>query len=94
MALIKETFPDDYHNALAIASCESGLNPDAYNGKNKDGTTDGGLFQINSSHDKRLKQLGLDKFDPEDNVAFAKILYDESGWRPWVCHTRGLAYSR
>lgn len=71
--------------ALAIAKCESGLNPDAYNNKNANGTTDGGLFQINSTHDARLRELGLDKYDPEDNVTFARILYEENGWSPWVC---------
>lgn len=85
MGLIKETFPHDTERALAIAKCESGFNPDALNTKNTNGTHDGGLFQINSTHDKRLKELGLDKFDPEDNVAFAKILHDESGWSPWTC---------
>lgn len=78
--------------ALAVARCESGFNPDAYNSKNKDGTTDGGVFQINSSHDKRMKALGLDKWNPEDNVAFARMLYEENGWTPWVCHSQGLAY--
>lgn len=32
-----------------------------------------------------MEALGLDVFDPEDNVRFARILYDESGWQPWVC---------
>jgi hypothetical protein len=41
-----------------------------------------------------MKELGLDIWDPEDNVAFARILYDEQGWTPWVCHTKGLAYAR
>lgn len=92
MSLIKETFPEDAERALAVAHCESGFNPNAYNGKNTNGTTDGGLFQINSSHNARLEQLGLDKWDPEDNVTFARMLYDEEGWRPWVCHSKGLAY--
>lgn len=78
--------------ALAIAYCESGLNPVAVNKSNKNGTTDGGVFQINSVHLPRLKELGLDKYDVEDNVAFARMLYDESGWQPWVCHNKGLAY--
>ena len=68
-----------------MAKCESGLNPDAHNGKNANGTTDGGLFQINSSHDARMEKLGLDKYDPEDNVKFARILYEENNWKPWVC---------
>ncbi len=32
-----------------------------------------------------MEELGLDKYDPEDNVRFARILYDEQGFKPWVC---------
>ena len=86
--LIRETFPEDPHTAIAIAHCESGLRPNAYNPKNNNGSTDGGLWQINSVHDARLQRLGLDKFDPEDATKFARILYDENGgWKDWVCYT-------
>jgi hypothetical protein len=61
--------------------------PHAYNPRNTNGSTDGGLWQINSVHDKRLQQLGLDKYDPEDATKFARMLYDERGWRDWVCYT-------
>jgi len=85
VALIRQAFPEDPHTAVAVANCESGLNPKAYNPKNTNGSTDGGLWQINSTHDRRLDQLGLDKFNPEDATEFARILYEESGWQPWVC---------
>lgn len=74
--------------------CESGLKPSAYNPSNKDGTTDGGIFQVNSVHDKRLNELGLDKWDPEDNVKYARMLYEESGWLPWVCYTHNKIVMR
>jgi hypothetical protein len=83
--LIRQTFPESPEVAIAVANCESGLNPKAYNPKNNNGSTDGGLWQINSVHDKRLKELGLDKFNAEDATKFARILYEESGWNPWVC---------
>lgn len=83
--LIREYFPDDYERALAVAKCESGLNPKAVNNKNKNGTTDGGLWQINDVHDARLEELGLDKYHPEDATKFARMLYEENGWRDWVC---------
>lgn len=93
MGLIKRTFPNDAERALAIAKCESGYNPNAYNSKNPDGSNDGGLWQLNSVHDRRLKELGLNKYDPEDATAFARMLYDESGgFSDWVCHSKGLAY--
>ena len=86
VSLIRTTFPEDPQTAVAVANCESGLNANAYNPNNKDGSTDGGLWQINSTHNKRLEQLGLDKFDPEDATEFARLLYEESGWMPWVCY--------
>lgn len=88
---IRKTFPEDPDTAIAIAYCESGLKPTAHNPHNRNGTTDGGLWQINSVHDKRLKQLGLNKYDPEDATKFARMLYDErGGWGDWVCHTKGM----
>lgn len=79
--MIKQTFPEDVERALAIAKCESGFNPNA-----KGPTQDSGIFQLHEpSHGKRMEKLGLDPFDVEDNVAFARMLYDEQGWKPWVC---------
>lgn len=42
----------------AIAQQESGLKPDAV-GRNRDGSRDLGLMQINSTHLPRLRQLGV-----------------------------------
>lgn len=89
-ALIRKTFPEDPHTAVAVAECESGLKATAYNPKNNDGSTDGGLWQVNSTHDKRLGELGLNKYDPEDATKFARILYEENGWSPWVCAWKHL----
>jgi Lysozyme like domain len=83
--LIIEAFPEDSRAALAIAKCESGLNPKAFNPHNNDGTTDGGLWQINTVHDHKLQKLGLDKFDPHDATEYARMLYEQNGWRDWVC---------
>ncbi|WP_047249731.1 type III secretion system invasion protein IagB [Chromobacterium subtsugae] len=44
----------------AIAEQESGLRPDAA-GRNRDGSRDLGLMQINSLHLPRLRQLGVDE---------------------------------
>lgn len=75
---------------MAVARCESGLKPNAYNPHNKNGSVDGGLWQINSVHDSRLEELGLDKFNAEDATKFARMLYDENGFNDWVCYTHGL----
>jgi soluble lytic murein transglycosylase-like protein len=45
---------------LAIAKVESGMNPYAI-GKNRDGSYDVGLMQINSSHFDELKLMGIDE---------------------------------
>ena len=80
---IKQAFPDA-PIMLEVAKCESRYKIDAHNTTlNTDGTTDGGIFQLNSIHDPELLKLGLDKFDPEDNIRFARILYDRSGLQPW-----------
>lgn len=89
--LIKEAFPEEPHTAVAIAKCESQLNVKAVNEHNTDGTIDGGLWQINSVHDARLKALGLDKFNPEHATKFARMLYEERGWRDWVCFNKYIA---
>jgi len=83
--MIRQVFPEDSQTAIAVASCESGLKPSAFNGSNNNGSTDGGLWQINTVHDKELQRLGLDKFDPEDATEFARILYEKNGWMDWVC---------
>lgn len=44
-----------------------------------------------TAHGARMESLGLDVWDPEDNVRFARILYDADresggdGFRDWVC---------
>lgn len=83
---IKETFPENPERAVAIAECESGLDANAINTKNKNGSTDGGLMQINSTHDKQMEVLGLDKFNVDDNLKFARMLYEKNGFKPWVCN--------
>ena len=53
--------------ALAVAQVESGFNPNAVSPTNSNGTTDYGVFQINSSN---LSSLGItsDPLDPQANI--------------------------
>jgi len=66
---------------LAIIEKESSFNPKAYN-KNKDGTEDVGLMQINFQHNKKLmKEYGVNSpeelYEPELNVELGvRILYE------------------
>ena len=74
---------------LAIARCESSLKEDAVN-HNTNGSVDRGIFQINSVHNNKLDELGLDPWNEDDNIKFARYLYNQSGKQPWVCWTKGL----
>lgn len=77
-------FPDP-RVALQVAYAESSWDP-KQSGKNKNGSVDYGLFQINSIH----KPPENVKTDPVANAKFAKKVYDDAkGWRPWVAYTTG-----
>lgn len=59
-----------------IATIESSLNPNALN-RNKNGTVDIGLMQINTIHLKRLSKIGVTQallYDPEVNIYVAALL--------------------
>jgi hypothetical protein len=74
---ILKKFPDA-PIMLEVARCESGL-------QNIPGqlSDDSGIFQINVVHTETLQELGLDRTNIDDNIAFARILYDQSGLQPW-----------
>lgn len=83
MNYIIEVFGDDADRAIGVAKCESGLRKKAFNGANKNGTADYGVFQVNSVHEKRFGQGFM--IDWKENVRVAKKIFDEQGFRPWVC---------
>lgn len=85
--LIYETFgQENFKVAVAVAKAESQLNPQAV-GKNRNGTTDCGVFQINSIH--KLENCT----DPETNIRCAYEMFQKSGWTPWVAYKTG-AYQK
>lgn len=71
---------------IAVAMAESGGNPNATN-KNRNGSTDYGLFQINSIHGSLV--VGKNWSDPVENARMALKLYKDSGWKPWVAYNSG-----
>lgn len=74
---IKSTFPEQPDLMVKVARCESGLRPDA-----KGPTNDHGLYQIHvPTHKANLD--GVDLYDPKENIAFARKLYDANGLQPW-----------
>lgn len=65
--------------ALLVARCESGVREEAVNPKNKDGSHDSGVFQINSGHGIPNRYL----LNSRVNIAIARQMYDAGGWNPW-----------
>lgn len=72
----------------AIALAESGGRTDAV-GHNSNGTTDTGLWQINSSHGYSQASL----LDPRQNARAAKAIWDRQGYNAWVAFKKGT-YNR
>ena len=87
---IATSFGDVYDQAVAVARCESGLDPNAVSA----GGYNWGLFQINVVHKSRVEAMGYswDQItDPYVNAAVARSIYDDAGgWGPWGC--RRAAY--
>ncbi len=83
--LVLNAFPEDPETAARIVSCESGWDPAA-----RSRTGDTGLFQINDIHRAPggvADGLTVDDLkDPNTNVQVARRLWEQSGWRPWVCY--------
>lgn len=77
---INRVFGQDSFMAKKIVWCESSFRPQVIH-KNRNGSVDVGLFQVNSVH----RQSTTDMQDPVKNIAFAKKLFDKQGWKPWVC---------
>lgn len=80
--------PSEARLAAAVATAESGRRPLAVNVSNGDGSTDRGLFQMNSIHG------GCSTFDLAENVRCAvKLRGSARGWKHWVAYNSG-AYRR
>lgn len=71
---------------IRIAKCESGLRPDALN-KNKNGTFDIGVLQINDVHSKRISRS--DRMDFVKNIDFGwKLHTEQGGFQAWSCYKK------
>lgn len=83
----KAGFPEDQIPiAIAIMKAESGGNPRAVNTANRNGSTDTGIFQINSIHSGWTKSLDL--YDPYQNAKAAYKIWTDAGkkWTPWAAY--------
>ncbi len=83
---VRETFKDT--PVLAeVARCESRFRQFGTDGtvlKGEVNPHDIGVMQINYKyHGEEAEKLGLDLYTVDGNMAFAKVLYDKYGTRPW-----------
>ena len=83
-AVITEIFGAHAPDAIAVARCESHLNPAAISR----GGGNWGLFQINTAHRSRVARMGYaweDLLDARVNALVARSIFAEQGWSPWAC---------
>ena len=82
-----------------VARCESSFRQTLADGtilRGKVDSRDIGVMQINTFyHGTEAAKLGLDLTKIEDNMKFARILYENEGTKPWssssACWSRSLA---
>lgn len=85
---IRKHFPEAQQDkAIAVARCESGLNPAV----SSPGGGNVGLFQINrQTWQPTVERMGYEwtqMTDPYVNAKVARMVFDEAGgtWGPWSC---------
>jgi len=99
MAYIVQVFGEDAPDAIQIAKCESGLNPetigDTHLMSHNNGELVGdsiGIFQVRTGGEgwNRAKANGMsaEEFrvylkDYKKNIDYAKTIFDQEGWSPW-----------
>lgn len=96
--IVREYFKD-IPVMVQIARCESTFRHTLADGSVLRGLVDNadtGVMQINTRyHGARAVELGLDLENIEDNMAYARYLYEKQGTRPWnasaPCWNRSLA---
>lgn len=94
-AAISQYFGDQATNALRTLQGENSRHDPRAENRNRDGSLDRGIFQINSNtfadFQRRkanvMQQYGInsydDMYDPVKNTIMAKIIWDEQGWNAW-----------
>lgn len=83
--IITRYFGASASKAIAVARCESSLNPNAVSA----GGGNHGLFQINNVHSGTWQSVTgapwSARYDAELNTKFAHWLWSQQGWGPWAC---------
>ena len=78
----------DCQEAIAIATCESNMNPNAISKPNSDGTRDRGLMQINTVWKEAWPpKVWARILEPEVNIAMAHHAWKvgNDSWIYWTC---------
>ncbi len=93
-ALAQKYFPENPDIFFAICMAESGGRPNATH-RNRNGSVDRGLAQVNSCHLAKAGYRADALYDPETNVRIARQIYLGSGrsFAPWTVYRTG-AYRR
>lgn len=99
-AVVREYFKD-IPVLSEIARCESHFRhtlPDGTILKGKVDSADTGVMQINKRyHGKKAAELDLNLENLDDNLAYARYLYEKQGTKPWkassACWSNTLAYN-
>jgi LysM repeat protein len=81
--MIREVFGPYGDGAVHVAMCESGLNPNAYNGV----LGAAGLFQIIPGTFSSTSYRGQSVYNPVANIGAAHEIFVRDGysWREWAC---------
>lgn len=98
---VVRTYFRDIPVMIQVARCESHFRHTLADGTVLQGRVDPadtGVMQINKRyHEAKATELGLDLNDIEDNMAYARHLYETQGTQPWSasapCWSRTLAYN-
>lgn len=88
VAMINQVFGANAPAAIRIATCESGLNPNAYNAISIGGSHAAGLFQIlYPSTWYGTSQASASPYNAYANIVAAHEIFVRDGysWREWVC---------
>lgn len=79
---IREKFGASAETMLAIAKCESGLNPSA---KNRTSSASGVFQIIKGTWEANTEADWSERFDARTNIDTAYTIWSRSGTGPWEC---------
>lgn len=82
---IRKAFPGEEDLAVAVAMCESRLDPTRIGDTHMEKWSYG-LFQVNQTWHPYSKETLL---NADENIKIAKQIRDKGGWNRWSCYSQG-----